>query len=82
MKLMTIKGEWFLFDGEREITVNEGAVAFGYAMIMAELRPHKCTTPSIHPVRSLVPHPKKRRVTKEWREKISQIKSRIAAQNI
>ena len=82
MKLVTIKGKWTLFDGEREINVIEGSVAFGYAMVMAEVRPHKCTTPSIYPVRSLVPHPKKRRITKKWREKVKQIKHRIQAQTI
>ena len=82
MKLITIKGEWVLFDSEKEITVTDGCIAFAYAMLMAEVRPHKCITPSIYPVRSLVPHPKKRKLSKKWRDKAKAIKYRLQAQTI
>ncbi len=76
MKLKTVNGEWIITDKDRTITVSEGAVAFGYILTMAQLRPIKCTTPSVYPVRSLVPHPKKRRLTKKQREFIKAYKSK------
>ena len=75
MKLKTIKGQWIVTDGNKTFSVAEGCVAFGYIMLMAQLRPHKCITPSIHPVRSLVPHPKKRRLTKKQREFVKAYKA-------
>lgn len=82
MKIITVKKHWVVFDGERVIDVESGEVAFAYAMLMAQIRAHKCITPSIHPVRSLVPHPKKRIITVEEREKIAKIKNRLSAKNI
>lgn len=82
MKIVTIKGEWTVFDGERVIEFENGEVAFAYAMVMARIRAHKCITPSVYPVRSLVPHPKKKKLTKEQRERFMQIKRRLTAQNI
>ena len=82
MKIITIKGQWTVFDGERTLDVENGEVAMGYAMLMAQIREHKCIIPTIYPVRSLVPHPKKTNITTEQHEKIMQIKRRLTAQNI
>lgn len=84
MKIITMSGQFTVFDGERVIDVENGEVAFAYAMLMAQIRPHKCIAPTttIYPVRSLVPHPKKRIITVEEREKIAKIKSRLSAKNI
>jgi len=79
MKLRTIKGEWVLFDGERQISVTEGSIAFGYVFVMMGVRTIPCTTPALHPVRSLVPHPKKRRLTKRHRELVNKIKANTVA---
>ena len=82
MKIITVRGQWIIFDGERVIDVESGEVAFAYAMLMAQIRPHKCITPSIYPVRSLVPHPKNMELTKEQKEKIVKIKCCLTAKNI
>lgn len=76
MKIVTIKGQWTVFDGDRVIDFENGTYAFGYAMLMAEIRPHKCIAPSVYPVRSLTPRPKKLKLTKKWREKVNNIKSK------
>lgn len=75
MKLKTVNGEWIITDGNKTVTVTDGAVAFGYILTMAQIRPIICTTPSVYPVRSLVPHPKKRRLSKRQREFIKAYKS-------
>lgn len=75
MKLYTVKGEWIIIDGNNTFTVADSAVAFGYVLTMAQIRPIKCTTPSVYPVRSLVPHPKNRSLTKRQREFIKAYKS-------
>ena len=77
MKLIKIGSEWTLFDGEREITVTEPEVAFGYAFLMMGMRPIPCTTPSTYPVRSLTPHPKKRRLSKKMQAKVREIKANM-----
>ena len=82
MKLRTEKGVWKLLDGGREIHFESGIYAFAYMLIMAKVRPIPCTTPSIYPVRSLVPHPKKRNLTKKQREIIRKIKAEMPACNI
>ena len=83
MKIITVKKHWVVFDEERVIDVESGEVAFAYAMLMAQIRPHKCIAPTTtYPVRSLVPHPKKRIITVEEREKIAKIKSSLSAKNI
>lgn len=74
MKLRTFKGEWVIFDGEREITYAEGIYALGYAFTMAEIRSVPCTTPALHPVRSLWPHPKKTIVNESIKERVRKIK--------
>ena len=82
MKLISIKGVFTIFDGGREINVTESAVAFGYALTMMEIRPVPCTVPSTYPVLSLVPHPKKQKITKKQRERIRRIKCSLPACNI
>lgn len=82
MKIISLAGQFTVFDGERVIDVESGEVAFAYAMLMAQIREHKCIIPTIYPVRSLVPHPKKTNITTEQHEKIMQIKRRLTAQNI
>lgn len=75
MKLKTVKGQWLLQDGERLIDFkDEGIVAWGYVLTMRDIRDLPKVPRQLYPVRSLVPHPKKRRVTKKWREKINRIK--------
>lgn len=83
MKMISIKGVFTIFDGGREINVTESAVAFGYVMTMMQIRPIPCTVEkSTYPVLSLVPHPKKRRITKKNRERIRRIKATFPACNI
>ena len=82
MKIISLAGQFTVCDGERVIDVESGEVAFAYAMLMAQIRAHQCITPTIYPVRSLVPHPKKTNITVEQHEKIMQIKRRLTAQNI
>ncbi len=77
MKLIKMKNEWTIFDGEREITVTEPEVAFGYIFLMMGMRPIPCTTPSIYPVRSLTPHPKKRRLSKKMQARVREIKANM-----
>ena len=79
MKIITVKGQWTVLDGERVIDFENGEIAFAYAMLMAQIRPHKCTVPSIYPVRSLVPHPKKIELSKKEKERIHRIKSNMSA---
>lgn len=74
MKLITIKGETTLFDGEKEITTMDRTLAWGYAFTMMHIRPIPCTTPSIYPVRSLTPHPKKRRLSNKMRRLVKEFK--------
>ena len=82
MKMFSTKGEFFIFDGEREINVKESAVAFGYALTMMQIRPIPYTNQPTYPVLSLVPHPKKRRITKKYRERIRKIKAALPACNL
>lgn len=78
MKMISIGGNFSIFDGEKEINVDNAAVAFGYVMTMMQIRPIPCTVEkSTYPVLSLVPHPKKRRITKKYRELIKKIKSEL-----
>ena len=79
MKMISIRGVFTIFDGEKEINVAELPVAFGYVMTMMKIRPIPCTTPPTYPVRSLTPHPKKRRLTKKYRELVRKIKSELPA---
>lgn len=77
MKLIKIKDEWIVFDGERQITVTDPMIAFGYVFLMLNFRPIPCTTPSIYPVRSLTPHPKKRRLSKKMQARVREIKANM-----
>ena len=79
MKLRTEKGVWILLDEGREIHFESGIYAFAYMLIMAKVRPIPCTTPSIYPVRSLTPHPKKRRLTKKQYALVKKIKAEMPA---
>ena len=82
MKIVTIRGEWTVFDGEKEINTTDGAVVFGYALTMMQIRPIPYTNQPTYPVLSLVPHPKKRRLTKKYRERIRKIKATLPACNL
>jgi hypothetical protein len=56
----------------KEFDILLGGIDYCFEMVPFEKQiapPHQ-----VYPVRSLVPHPKKRRVTKKWREKINSIK--------
>lgn len=90
MKLRTEKGKWIVTDGKwelvdgkwvwlslgKEIDFGENQmVAWEYVLVMMLLRknPHisrkgECI------VKSLTPNPKKRRMTKKWKEKIKRYK--------
>lgn len=74
MKLRTEKGKWIVIDGGREIEFESGLHAFYYCLIKKDFEKQIAPKPLLYPVRSLVPHPKKRRVTKKWRDKINRIK--------
>ena len=74
-KLTTKNGIWTVIDGNRSFETAESAVALGYILMMASVRPHKCTTPTCYPVRSLVPHPKKRRLSNKQRAFVKAYKS-------
>ena len=77
MKLVKIGPEWTVFDGEREITVTDPKIAFGYVFVMLNFRAVPCTTPPLHPVRSLTPHPKKRRLSKKMQARVREIKANM-----
>lgn len=79
MKLKTKNGEWILTDGTRDISFENGTLAFAYMLIMAKVRPIPCSTPTIYPVRSLTPHPKKRRLTKKQYALVRKIKAEMPA---
>lgn len=79
MKLRTKNGEWILTDGTRVISFESGTAAFAYMLIMTRVRPVPCTTPTIYPVRSLIPHPKKRRLTKKQYALVRKIKAEMPA---
>lgn len=66
-KLTTKNGIWTVIDGNRSFETAESAVALGYILMMLCMRKQKCTTPTCYPVRSLVPHPKKRRLSNKQR---------------
>lgn len=74
MKLRTEKGKWIVSDRGREVIFDKGLEAFYYCLLMRDFHkqipPEKC----VYPVKSLVAKPKKRRITKKWREKINRIK--------
>jgi hypothetical protein len=75
MKLRTFKGEWVIFDGEKEITYENGVYALGYMFAMAYVRSIPCTTPALYPVRSLWPHPKKQNITEAVEKRVKEIKT-------
>jgi hypothetical protein len=74
-KLTTKNGIWTVTDGQRSFETAESAVALGYILTMLRTRRQKCTTPTCYPVRSLVPHPKKRRLTAKQREFVKAYKA-------
>ena len=77
MKLKTIKGQWLVTDGEREIDFkNDGLAAWYYVLTMKSIRRLPKLPRQIYPVRSLTPHPKKRRMTAKYKQKIKDIKNR------
>lgn len=76
MKLRRENGEWIVTHEGREINFN-GCYLAALEYIFIYKPTHKSkrvASVHLHPVKSLVPHPKKRRVTKKWREKINRIK--------
>jgi hypothetical protein len=74
MKLRTEKGKWILLHNGKEITYDKGVYAFCYFLTMKDFEKQIAPPRCVYPVKSLVPHPKKRRITKKWREKINRIK--------
>jgi hypothetical protein len=74
MKLRTEKGKWIVSDRGREIEFEDVIHAVYYCFLMKDFEKQIAPPHCVYPVRSLVPHPKKRRVTKKWREKINRIK--------
>jgi hypothetical protein len=77
MKLRTVKGEWIITDEGKEIKFGKGSMtALYYVFLMRDLRRYKMPLINRYAVRSLVPHPKKRRFTRKWREKVNSIKHR------
>lgn len=75
MKLKTEKGKWIVRHNERDIDFKGcGVAALYYCFIMKDFVTHIAPPARLYPVRSLVPRPKKRRVTKKWKEKIKRIK--------
>lgn len=76
MKVRRENGVHIVIDGDHTFTKEDGAVAFGYALLMAHLRPQKVIPPTCYPVRSLVPHPKKRRLTAKQRAFVKAYKAR------
>ena len=74
MKLRTEKGKWIVTHNGKEKIFDNGLCAFCYCLIMGDLGKQIAPPKCVYPVRSLVPHPKKRRITKKWREKINRIK--------
>jgi hypothetical protein len=75
MRIKSIKGEFTIIDNNKTITTTDSAQVWGYVLTMMSIRPIPCVTPSIYPVRALVPHPKKRRPSKRMRELVKKIKS-------
>ena len=75
MKLRTIKGDWIVIHNGREINFRGCALAaIDYCLTMKKFMRQIVLPKKLYPVKSLVPHPKKRRVTKKWRERIITIK--------
>ena len=74
MKLRTENSKWIVSDRGREIEFDGGLHAVYYCFLMKDFEKQIAPKPLLYPVKSLVPHPKKRRVTKIWKEKINRIK--------
>lgn len=76
MKLRRENGEWIVTHEGREINYKGcGVAAIAYIFIFRPIcRKRRFASVNLYPVRSLVPHPKKVRVTKKWRDKINRIK--------
>lgn len=75
MKLRTEKGKWLVNYKGREIDFGDcGMAAIYYCLTMKDFMTQIAPPPRSYSVKSLVPHPKKRRVTKKWREKINRIR--------
>lgn len=75
MKLRTEKGKWIITHNGRVIEYNKGLFAFYYCYVMKDFEKQIAPTHCVYPVKSLVPHPKKRRFAKKWKEKVKRIKS-------
>lgn len=74
MKLRTESGKWIVSDRGREIEFRGGLHAVYYCFLMKDFEKQIAPLHCVYPVRSLVPHPKKMRYTKKWREKVERIK--------
>ena len=78
MKLKTIKGQWILEDNGRKIDFKScGLAAWDYVLTMKGIRTKQTekTNRELYPVKSLSPHPKKRRISVKYKRIIKQIKS-------
>jgi hypothetical protein len=75
MKLRKEKGLWIVTDKGREIEFLRPIEALYYCYIMKDFVKQIAPVNQVYPVKSLVPHPKKRRITKKWRDKINAIKT-------
>ena len=79
MKMITVKDEFIIFDGENVLSFGDDReAAFAYVFLMMQIRPIPYTAPSLYPIRSLVPHPKKIKLTEAQTKKIKAIKQRIS----
>lgn len=74
MKLRTEKGCWKIEHNGKAIKYENALQSMCYCLTMGEFETHIAPPHCVYPVKSLVPHPKKRRMTKKWREKIEKIK--------
>lgn len=59
MKLYSKNGRFEIRDNERIVVYDSIVEAMSYIFLMMQLRHIPYTSPSLSPVRSLVPHPKK-----------------------
>ena len=75
MKMRTELGMWIIIHNGKVKVYDTASEAVYYCFEMKEFEKQIAPQNCAYPVRSLVPHPKKRRVTRKWREKIDRIKT-------
>ena len=74
MKMRTELGMWIIIHKGKVKVFKSAIEAVYYCFAMKDFEKQIAPPRQCYPVRSLVPHPKKRRISKKWREKVMIIK--------